>query len=95
MVTRRRTWKMKFSKAGIINEPGNSETNKTGGWRTQRPEIDYNKCTKCGICWVFCPDGAIKKINDKFVINYNYCKGCGICAKECPFKAINMKEEEK
>jgi pyruvate ferredoxin oxidoreductase delta subunit len=83
---------MKYNFAANILEPGNSIKNKTGGWRTMKPLRDKAKCTKCGICWQFCPDAAI---NEDFEVNYDYCKGCGICAKECPFNAIQMVKEEK
>lgn len=89
---------MKFLKksepniGAVITEAGNSVKNKTGGWRSMKPVREKAKCTKCGICWQFCPDNAI---NTKFEIDYKYCKGCGICAKECLFKAIKMEKEEK
>ena len=76
----------------VITEPGNSVKNKTGGWRSLKPIKDKSKCTKCGICWQFCPENCI---NEKFEIDYKYCKGCGICAKECVFHAIRMEKEEK
>ncbi|MCW1296861.1 MAG: pyruvate synthase subunit PorD [Candidatus Parvarchaeota archaeon] len=87
---------MKFNKGAVIDEPGSTEKNKTGGWRDKKPVIDKSKCTKCGICWVFCPEGAIYR-NEKgeFEINYDYCKGCLICAEECPIKVISITEEEK
>ena len=71
------------------------EMNKTGGWRTLRPVIDYDKCIRCWICWKFCPDVAIaiNEIENRPEINYDYCKGCGICAKECPKDAISMEKE--
>ena len=66
----------------------------TGDWRTFRPIIN-DGCTKCGICWMYCPEGVISKKEDcSFEINYLYCKGCGICAKECPTKNIEMKRED-
>ena len=66
----------------------------TGDWRTFRPIIKEG-CTKCGICWMYCPEGVISKKEDgSFEINYLYCKGCGICAKECPVKAIEMVREK-
>jgi 2-oxoacid:acceptor oxidoreductase delta subunit (pyruvate/2-ketoisovalerate family) len=69
---------------------------KTGSWRTFRPEIDYSKCTRCTICWIYCPDAAIKRRDDDSPeIDYDYCKGCGICANECPVKAITMHREEE
>ena len=88
--------KYKLLIGAVIDEPGSSVKNKTGGWRTFIPIIDQEKCIKCGICWMDCPDMAIKKaVDGKFVIDYAFCKGCGICAKQCPTKVISMKLEEK
>lgn len=67
----------------------------TGLWRTMRPVMDGEKCVKCGFCWMYCPERAIRKTEDGgYVINYSYCKGCGICGEECPKGAIKMVEEE-
>ncbi|ADI32106.1 4Fe-4S binding protein [Staphylothermus hellenicus] len=66
---------------------------KTGDWRALRPVVDLNKCVKCMLCWIFCPDMAIVWDGEKIVINYDYCKGCGICAHECPVNAITMVPE--
>jgi pyruvate ferredoxin oxidoreductase delta subunit len=85
-----------YSMGPIILEPGSSIKYKTGEWRTFRPLHDKAKCNKCGICWIFCPEGAIELLeNGSFKINLDYCKGCGICANECPLKAIKMIEETK
>ena len=75
------------------------EYNKTGSWRNFRPVINHDKCTKCMICWKFCPEGVIeiKKKGDEVIkleIDYEYCKGCGICWEECPAGAIDIEEEE-
>ncbi len=78
---------------GTISEAGSSARYKTGTWRTFKPVIDKGKCTKCLICWIYCPDMAVKRIDDGVEIDYEYCKGCGICAAECPVKAIRMEEE--
>jgi pyruvate ferredoxin oxidoreductase delta subunit len=86
---------MKFLPGAVIDEPGNSMLHKTGSWRTERPIINKEKCTACGICWVVCPDGAPFKKGEKFDINYDYCKGCLICKRECPFKAIDSVDEER
>jgi 2-oxoacid:acceptor oxidoreductase delta subunit (pyruvate/2-ketoisovalerate family) len=79
-------------------KPNSSLQNKTGSWRSYRPEVDIAKCIACGICAKICPDSAasLTKIKGqiKAKINYDYCKGCGLCAKECPVKAIGMKREE-
>ena len=76
-----------------IPEPGTSALYKTGAWRTFKPVIDQGKCVKCLICWIYCPDAAIKRKDGEVEIDYEYCKGCGICAAECPVKAIRMEEE--
>ena len=86
---------MKYNTGGVINEPGSSKKNKTGGWRTRKPIILREKCIKCGKCWVFCPDNAIKIRNGAPVIDYDYCKGCLICVQQCPVRAIIVEEEEK
>lgn len=79
---------------GIIDKPGNSVEVSTGSWRAIKPVLDLNKCIKCLICWVDCPDNSITRLADDYVsIDYNYCKGCGICANVCPTKAIEMVEE--
>ncbi len=81
---------------GGICEPGSTLVNKTGGWRNFRPVYVYEKCTKCGICQIVCPDMSILPREDGFFeYNYDYCKGCGICANECPADAIEMILEEK
>jgi len=87
--------KLKITIGAVIDEPGSSLKNKTGGWRSMKPVVVKGECVGCGICAGFCPDAAIKIINKKIVINYNYCKGCGICALECPNKAIYMEKEKK
>jgi 2-oxoacid:acceptor oxidoreductase delta subunit (pyruvate/2-ketoisovalerate family) len=70
---------------------GSMET--TGDWRTFRPKIKES-CNKCGICWMYCPEGTIKKNdNGSFEIDLQYCKGCGICANECPTNNIEMIRE--
>ena len=68
---------------------------KTGGWRAFRPVIDQNKCVKCLMCWLYCPEMAILWDGEKVSVNLDYCKGCGICANECPVKAITMVPETK
>lgn len=69
------------------------EWNKTGTWRTFKPVLDKDKCTKCMLCWKFCPEACVQIVNNELKINYDYCKGCGICAEECPKEAIEMVEE--
>jgi len=80
----------------IVVEPGSASQYQTGSWRSQRPIYDSNKCIKCGICYIFCPEGCVEQ-NDEgyFEANLFYCKGCGICTRECWTGAITMVEEEE
>lgn len=82
------------SPGGAIAEPGNSVQADTGSWRLERPVIDWDACTHCLICWVFCPDSCFEVREGKLAsVDYDHCKGCGICAEECPKKCIAMVPE--
>lgn len=79
---------------GLIRDAGNSEEYETGGWRSFRPVWDERKCNNCQLCWVYCPDGAVRVVDGEVRgIDLDHCKGCGICAYECPQRAIAMVEE--
>ncbi len=81
---------------GIIAKPGTTRQNKTGSWRTYRPVVDLEKCTSCGTCELFCPEGIIViEKPEKYKTDYDFCKGCGICAEVCPYKALGMEMEVK
>ncbi|RLI13973.1 ferredoxin [Candidatus Bathyarchaeota archaeon] len=77
-----------------MSRPSEGALGLTGSWRTFRPVIDRDRCVKCLVCWLFCPESAIG-IDEEGgpVINYDYCKGCGICASECRYGAIEMVRE--
>ena len=80
----------------IIPTAANSVDNETGGWRTNVPTIDPEKCTGCMLCYFYCPDASILIENDKATgVDLAHCKGCGICAAECPVDAITMSVEDK
>jgi len=75
--------------APLITATGNMSQRKTGNWRIHRPEIDYEECNHCMICYARCPEGVIKEDREgKPEIDYDHCKGCMICAQECPKHAI-------
>lgn len=79
-----------------ILDGGNAALQHTGAWRVERPVIDTDVCTRCGLCVVRCPDGAIALDEHGFpVIDYDHCKGCLICRHECPVLAIGHEQETR
>ncbi|MCS6770191.1 MAG: 4Fe-4S binding protein [Candidatus Caldarchaeum sp.] len=76
-----------------MTRPGSAREVDVSSWRTQKPVIDYEKCTNCLICWVYCPEPAIVVEMGRVRVDYVHCKGCGICAAECPRKAVVMEVE--
>jgi len=69
-----------------------SRINHTGSWSVERPVI-LEACNVCGLCALFCPEGAMRREDGTMEIDYLYCKGCGICEDVCPVRnAIAMEE---
>jgi pyruvate ferredoxin oxidoreductase delta subunit len=80
----------------VVIEAGSASQYRTGDWKSQHPESDYSKCIKCGLCYIYCPEGCIvPKLGEEgfFEADMYYCKGCGICAQECHKDVITMVEE--
>lgn len=50
-------------------------------------------CIYCDNCYFYCPDMAISKTADGYVVDPDYCKGCGLCVAECPTGSIHMQED--
>lgn len=87
-------WRDLFLGAAIT-EPGSSRYNRTGDWRSSRPVWNLDKCVKCGVCMIFCPEGCIAMREDGFPqSDMEFCKGCGICTAECFTGCIAMEEEQ-
>jgi 2-oxoacid:acceptor oxidoreductase gamma subunit (pyruvate/2-ketoisovalerate family)/2-oxoacid:acceptor oxidoreductase delta subunit (pyruvate/2-ketoisovalerate family) len=69
-----------------------SRGNHTGSWSEERPVLTA-VCTACGVCELFCPEGAIVRRGGAMSVDVLYCKGCGICEVVCPVRgAIGMTE---
>lgn len=64
------------------------------GWRLFKPVLEADKCRRCWLCEMYCPEGAINRGEEGPVIDLRFCKGCGICSNECPVGAIEMVKEE-
>jgi 2-oxoacid:acceptor oxidoreductase delta subunit (pyruvate/2-ketoisovalerate family) len=94
MTSQEKTWK-EIAPAGVCSRA--STVFLTGDWKTYTPVRDPAKCTRCLLCTLFCPDGAIHWRPEKGDIDFDFsfCKGCGICANQCPTNAITMKLEQE
>ena len=90
MTERLKAWE-ELSVGGVVR-PGESERQHTGGWRTGvRPQVELESCVNCLLCWVYCPDSAVKTLDGVFAgFDLDVCKGCEICATVCPTGAIAM-----
>ncbi|MDA8333419.1 MAG: 4Fe-4S binding protein [Peptococcaceae bacterium] len=60
--------------------------------REEYPVIDHSRCSRCSLCFIFCPEGIIAR-GEEYSMDLDYCKGCGVCAQECPVGAIQMHRE--
>ena len=79
----------------MLSTPAEGAAGPTGTWRILRPVIHEERCVKCGLCWLHCPENVISWEPGKVPrIDLTYCKGCGVCSTVCPRKAIEMVLEE-
>jgi NADPH-dependent glutamate synthase beta subunit-like oxidoreductase len=52
-------------------------------------------CISCDNCVLYCPDLAVKREADGYLVLTDYCKGCGVCVRECPTGSMEMIEEAR
>jgi pyruvate ferredoxin oxidoreductase gamma subunit len=77
-----------------IRRRGSAALRQTGNWRVERPEIDLAKCKRCFLCYLYCPEAAMRLDAENFPhVDYDHCKGCMICYEECPTDAITRRQE--
>jgi MinD superfamily P-loop ATPase len=55
------------------------------------PEVDMNKCTRCGKCSEICQYNAIVVVADTVLAFEELCHSCGGCMEVCPEHAISEK----
>ncbi len=81
--------------AGIVR-PEETLRPRTGGWRTGlKPHVELELCVNCLLCWLYCPDSAIRLDGTTFTrFDYDVCKGCELCSVVCPVEAIQMVEDD-
>jgi 2-oxoacid:acceptor oxidoreductase delta subunit (pyruvate/2-ketoisovalerate family) len=77
---------------GGIVRPSDAPRPRTGGWRTGvKPAVDLSRCVNCLLCWLYCPDSAVRLDGTAFTgFDEDSCKGCELCAEVCPVGAIEM-----
>ena len=77
-----------------IRHRGSAALRATGNWRIERPEIDLAKCKRCFLCYLYCPEAAMRLDAENYPrVDYDHCKGCMICYEECPTDAITRRVE--
>jgi len=54
------------------------------------PVFNEEVCCQCDTCMIQCPEGAISKIEDRYVVDYEKCTGCRVCVQECPTSGFDM-----
>jgi indolepyruvate ferredoxin oxidoreductase alpha subunit len=54
------------------------------------PVFNEEACCQCDTCVIQCPEGAITKTGDRYVVDYGKCTGCRVCVKECPTGGFDM-----
>jgi pyruvate ferredoxin oxidoreductase delta subunit len=77
--------------------PARNPTFKKFTTRTMRPVVDFDKCIKCTLCWLQCPDSCFDVMPDgMYDANMEACCGCGVCEAVCPEKdCVTMVNEAR
>ncbi|MHA1898198.1 MAG: 2-oxoacid:acceptor oxidoreductase family protein, partial [Promethearchaeota archaeon] len=87
--------------AGVWYTLGGSEVVKTGSWGVSVAQFDPETCINCHLCWLICPDLAIKRElgddGDYHIVGVDeyHCKGCLQCIDVCPTHSLTEKRKNK
>jgi Pyruvate/2-oxoacid:ferredoxin oxidoreductase delta subunit len=71
------------------------------GLELEQALAESERCFSCGTCVLcdncvnVCPDLAVMRAADGYVVLTDYCKGCGLCVRECPTGSMKMVEEAR
>lgn len=80
--------------APSVYAEANTPQRRTGSWRQFRPVLEREKCNRCWLCFVSCPEGAIELDDEEYPrVDLEVCKGCLLCAHECPTHAFRVERE--
>jgi len=77
--------------------PGRNAVFKKWATRTMRPVVDFDKCIKCTLCWLQCPDTVFDVTPEGlYDADLEACCGCGVCEAVCPVTAcVTMVNESQ
>lgn len=90
------TWAPPTQAAPSVYAMANSPERKTGSWRQFRPVLQRERCSRCWVCFVRCPDAAITLDSANYpVVDLDACKGCLLCVHECPTHAFSIVRESR
>ena len=61
----------------------------------ERPKIDREECTGCGICVDECPQECLELDSEDIAVlaRPEKCDSCATCEEACPTEAIIMEEQ--
>lgn len=75
-----------------IRHRGSAALRATGNWRVERPVIDLDKCKRCFLCYLYCPEAAMRLDAENFPhVDYDHCKGCMICYEGRPARRSRLR----
>ena len=57
------------------------------------PEIDPEKCRKCGMCQRYCPEQVIVRTEAGHAAKCDLCEGSPRCVEVCPAGALTLVQE--